>query len=283
VVVEGLEGRVLRPAGAWLLERTCERTHAVAQEAKLERSDPTPVLSIILPCHNEAARLPPTLQRYLAHFPRDAAAVELIVVDIGSTDHTAMVAERLAEGEPRLRVLQTPSHGKGFGVRAGMLAAQGRLVAFTDGDGSYGPEQLEQIVEALQEAPVAIGVRSAGTAKTLPRTLASSVFNSVVRLALRLPCHDTQCGLKGFHREAARELFGKARVNGFAFDVEVLLLAQRFGYRVVEVPMRAAEREGSKIRLRVDALRMLKDVWSVRRAVDRDVYATHGAWGRVED
>jgi dolichyl-phosphate beta-glucosyltransferase len=179
------------------MERTCHKAHAAAQEAKLERSAPTPELSIVLPCHDEAVRLPPTLARYLAGFPPDPAAVEFIVVDIGSSDGTAAVAERFAARDPRVRVLRTPSRGKGFGVRAGMLAARGRLVAFTDGDGSYGPEQLRQVMEALQEAPVAIGVRSAGTASGLRRSLASSAFNAAVRLAVGLPIRDTQCGPKG--------------------------------------------------------------------------------------
>lgn len=256
--------------------------HAVTdQEAKLEleSSARTPALSVVFPCHNEATRLPPTLERYLAHFPHDphAMAVEFIVVDIGSTDGTAMAAELAADGDPRVRILRTPSHGKGFGVRAGLLAAGGTLVAFTDGDGSYGPEHLEQIVRALQQAPVAIGVRSdrqAGGILGMLRPLAGSVFNLATRLVLRLPHRDTQCGLKGFRREAAHRLLGSGRLNGFAFDAEVLFLARRFGYRVVEIPVRAAARDGSKIRLRVDALRMLADVWAVRRAADQGAYGT---------
>jgi dolichyl-phosphate beta-glucosyltransferase len=98
------------------------------------------------------------------------------------------------------------------------------------------------------------------------------VFNAAMRLALGLPFHDTQCGLKGLRREAARSLFGRARLDGFAFDAEILFLARRLGYEVVEVPVQARDRDGSKVRLAVDALRMLTEVWSVRRAAARGVY-----------
>jgi dolichyl-phosphate beta-glucosyltransferase len=268
-----------------------------------------PTLTIVFPCFNEAARLPGTLDRYLASFPEDPAAVEFVVVDDGSTDSTFAVAEKTATGDPRVRVLRSePNHGKGFAVRTGVLAAGGELVVFTDADGSYGPEQVERVVQALERAPVAIGSRAAGApgASGAPvsgasgalvsgasgasvsgtsgasvsgeglgpaaRRAASRVFNAAIRLTLGLPFQDTQCGLKGFRHEAARSLFGRARLDGFAFDAEVLFLAQRLGYEVVEVPVHASDRDGSKVRLAVDALRMLGEVWSVRRAAARGVY-----------
>jgi hypothetical protein len=122
---------------------------------------------------------------------------------------------------------------------------------------------------------VAIGARlgsQAGTGSPLLRRLASPVFNRVMRLLLGLPFHDTQCGLKGFQRVAAEAIFAQARVDGFAFDAEALLLASRLGLEVVEVPVRAEERQGSKVRLGGDALRMLVDVWKVRRAAARGAY-----------
>jgi dolichyl-phosphate beta-glucosyltransferase len=264
-----------------------------------------PTLTVVFPCFNEAARLPGTLERYLASYPEDPAAVEFVVVDDGSTDSTFAVAEKTATGDPRVRVLRSePNHGKGFAVRTGVLAAGGELVVFTDADGSYGPEQVERVVQALEGAPVAIGSRAAGTpgasgasvsgasgasvsgafgasvsGEVVPQGLgpaarraASRVFNAAIRLTLGLPFQDTQCGLKGFRQEAARSLFGRARLEGFAFDAEVLFLAQRLGYEVVEVPVHASDRDGSKVRLAVDALRMLGEVWSVRRAAARGVY-----------
>jgi dolichyl-phosphate beta-glucosyltransferase len=232
-------------------------------------------LSIVLPCLDEAERLPGTLAAYLAHFPPTRAEVELIVVDDGSTDGTTAIADQIAAADPRVRVVRTPhNHGKGYAVRIGIQAAQGELVVFTDADGSYGPEQMERVVAALERAPVAIGARlgsQPGGGSPL-RRLASPVFNRVMRLLLGLPFSDTQCGLKGFRRDAAEALFQRARVDGFAFDAEALLVARRLGLEVVEVPVTAEERQGSKVRLRGDVLAMLADVWKVRRAAARGAY-----------
>ena len=263
-----------------------------------------PALSIVLPCFNEAGRLPDTLGLYLASFPQDPSEVEFVVVDDGSTDSTFAVAEKTATGDPRVRLLRSePNHGKGFAVRTGILAAEGDLVVFTDADGSYAPEQVERIVRALKRAPVAIGSRAAtafepetpagtqwpgtpyepgtpGVPYEPPpsgpgmavRHAASRVFNFAMRRALGLRFQDTQCGLKGFRREAARSLFGLARLDGFAFDAEILFLAHRLGFEVVEIPVQPNDRDGSKVRLALDALRMLAEVWSVRAAAARGVY-----------
>ncbi len=230
-------------------------------------------LTIVFPCFNEAERLPRTLTTYLARLPADPRQVELLVVDDGSTDHTLTVADQVATTDQRVRVIRTqPNHGKGFAVRTGMLAAEGDLIVFTDADGSYGPDDVSRIVEALAHAPVAIGARHPDDTGPTVRQLASRVFNLAMRLLLGLPFSDTQCGLKGFRRDAAEALFRRARVDGFAFDAEALLVARRLAIEVVEVPVRAEERQGSKVRLRGDALKMLADMWKVRRAAARGAY-----------
>ena len=237
--------------------------------------DGSPTLSIVLPCLDEADRLPGTLAAYLAHFPPSRSEVELIVVDDGSSDGTTVIADQIAAADPRVRVVRTTrNHGKGYAVRTGIQAAQGELVVFTDADGSYGPEQLELVVAALTRAPVAIGARLGSDADpgSPLRRLASRVFNRVMRLLLGLPFSDTQCGLKGFRRDAAEAVFGRARVDGFAFDAEALLVARHLAIEVVEVPVRAEARQGSKVRLGGDALTMLSDVWKVRRAAARGAY-----------
>jgi dolichyl-phosphate beta-glucosyltransferase len=223
-------------------------------------------LSLILPCFNEAERLPATLATYLAQLPTTPGAVEVLVVDDGSTDATAEVAQAVAAADARVRVLNScPNHGKGFAVRAGMLAGSGELLVFTDADGAYGPCDLQRIIQALESAPVAIGTRGADTAAPLARRVASRAFNFALHLLPDLPFTDTQCGLKGFRRQAAHQLFGRARVNGFAFDVELLLLARRLGLPVAEVPVRAQARSGSRVQVMADGHRMLGEVWSVRR------------------
>jgi glycosyltransferase involved in cell wall biosynthesis len=225
-------------------------------------------LTIVLPCYQEAERLPTALERYLAHFSARVQDVEVLVVDDGSTDQTLAAAEAVAARDRRVRVLRCPTHrGKGFAVRTGMLAGRGDRLVFTDADASYGPDEVERVLRALDGAPVAIGRRGdLETSGPVLRRLASRVFNQAMRRLLGLPFRDTQCGLKGFRREAARELFGRTRVDGFAFDAEVLFLARRLGLTVAEVPVSPELREGSKVRLAVDALRMLRDTWRVRRA-----------------
>lgn len=233
-----------------------------------------PGLSLILPCFNEAERLPRTLAAFLAELPQGLGEVEVLVVDDGSTDETFAVARAVAARDARVRVIHSgPNRGKGFAVRTGVLAARGERVVFTDADGSYGPGDVGRIVAALTDAPVAIGSRDAALATgPLVRRLTSLLFNRVIQALLCLPFRDTQCGLKGFRRQAALQLFGHARLDGFAFDAELLFLAHRLDLQVMEVRVRAEERDGSKVKLAVDALRMLRDVLIVRRAAATGLY-----------
>jgi dolichyl-phosphate beta-glucosyltransferase len=151
-------------------------------------------------------------------------------------------------------------------------------VVFTDADGAYGPGVLARVTAALADAPVAIGSRAPAAGGGW---LASRQFNHAVRELLGLPFGDTHCGLKGFRRQAAREVFGRARLDGFAFDAEVLFLACRLGLRVAEVPVRAEQRGGSKVQLAVDAVRMLRDVVTVARLAATGSYDLP-SWGRSQ-
>ena len=199
------------------------------------------------------------------------------MVDDGSTDATVSVAEAMAAVDRRVRVLSyRPNRGKGFAVRTGMLAAQGELVVFTDADGSYSPSDLDRILAALAHAPVAIGTRTGGTSGPVARRAASRVFNLAIRGALGLPFGDTQSGLKGFRRAAAQQIYSQVRVDGFAFDVEVLWLARQFSLEVAEVDVQALERQGSKVQMVADALEMLGQVWAVRQAVTNPAYGGVG-------
>ena len=237
-----------------------------------------PALTVILPCYNEAERLPGTLQALLTHLSAAPGKVEVLVVDDGSTDATVTVAEAVAAADRRVRVLSYgPNRGKGFAVRTGMLAAQGDLVVFTDADGSYRPGDLDRIVEALDQAPVAIGSRAGDPSGPVARRAASRVFNLAIRGTLGLPFGDTQSGLKGFRRPAARQIFRQARVDGFAFDVEVLWLARQLRLEVTEVQVQAMERQGSKVQMVADALEMLGEVWAVRRARTSRAHAEGGS------
>ena len=177
---------------------------------------------------------------------------EIVVVDDGSRDGTAEAAR--AAGA---RVLQNPGNrGKGYSVRHGMLEAQGDWALFTDADLSAPIEELDKLwsAAAREQAQVAIGSRAVdrsliGVRQPFFREALGRFFNLVMRLVTGLPFQDTQCGFKLFETRAAREIFGRQRLEGFGFDVEVLYIGRWLGYGAVEVPVRWNNVAGTKVSL----------------------------------
>lgn len=215
-------------------------------------------LSIVIPAYNEEKRLPLTLETVLRYLDRQTFSfVEILVVDDGSRDGTAVLVERVAARDPRLRLLRNPGNrGKGYSVRHGMLEGQGEYILFTDADLSSPIEELVKLRDAVEreKAAVAIGSRAldrslVGVHQPFFREASGRFFNLAMRLVTGLPFRDTQCGFKLFQREAAREIFARQTLDGFGFDVEALYLAQLLGYRVVEVPVRWNDVEGTKVSL----------------------------------
>jgi glycosyltransferase involved in cell wall biosynthesis len=235
-----------------------------------------PRVTVILPCFDEARRLPRTISAFLAGLPDD---LSLLVVDDGSGDGTAEAALLAGAGSDRVQVKKLPANrGKGGAVREGMLEAPGELLVFTDADGSSGPADVLRVTEALAHEPVAIGTRGETPGGGSPlRRLASRGFNLAVRRMLGLPYNDTQCGLKGFRRDAAHAIFSRTRMDGYAFDAEVLFLARRLDLGVAQVPVEPEARSGSKVSIVGDALRMLREMSVVRRL------AAEGAYDRPRD
>jgi dolichyl-phosphate beta-glucosyltransferase len=210
-------------------------------------------ISIIIPAYNEENRLPATLttvRKYLEGGHWEFS--EIVVVDDGSRDRTAEVA-----GVAGARVLQNPGNrGKGYAVRHGMMEAKGEWALFTDADLSAPIEELEKLWSAAEreQAQVAIGSRAldrslVGVHQPFLRELVGRAFNVVMRMITGLPFRDTQCGFKLFEAHAAREIFGRQQLDGFGFDVEVLFIAQRLGYRALEVAVRWNNVEGTKVSL----------------------------------
>ena len=212
-----------------------------------------PPLSVVIPAYNEAARLEPTLRRVMDYLREREPAAEIVVVDDGSTDGTAALARSVGVDWPALRVIELgENRGKGAAVRAGMVAARGAQVLFTDADLATPIDQLGRLRASLAEGnDIAIASRAVDGAdvqvrQRFPRELIGRTFNWIARAAGVGAIRDTQCGFKLFTREAAHDLFGRATVDGFAFDVEVLLLA-RGSYRVAEVPVVWLHVEESKV------------------------------------
>ncbi len=227
-------------------------------------------LSVVIPAYDEALRLGPTVRRVREHLEARGGAWELIVVDDGSRDATVEVAREAAGGDPRIRVIeQGANRGKGAAVRAGMLAARCDRALFSDADLATPIEELAKLEARLDAgADVAIASRALPdsdirTRQHPARELMGRTFNVMVRTLLLGGIRDTQCGFKLFTRAAAHDLFGRATVDGFAFDVEVLWLA-RGVYRIDEVPVVWRHVEESKVSPGTDAARMFADIVRLR-------------------
>lgn len=238
--------------------------------------DAAPLLSVVIPTYNEAERLPPTLQRITAYLARQPYAWEVIISDDGSRDGTAAIAFNFAEAWPSIRVLLAPhNQGKGAAVKRGMLAAHGKYVLFSDADLSTPIEDIEKLMPALLGGcDVVIGSRAMPdsailTRQPLPRQIMGKIFRRVVhRLALGA-IHDSQCGFKALRTSASRHIFAQLETVGFAFDVELLLLAEALGYQVEEVGVTWEDRPGTTVSPLRDSWRMLRDIFSLRHGVDR--------------
>jgi dolichyl-phosphate beta-glucosyltransferase len=239
-----------------------------------------PYLSIVVPAYNEEHRLPQTLRHMLSYLATKSYAAEVIVVDDGSQDNTAGVVKDLAATNHNVRLILNPHAGKAYTVRTGMLAAEGEYVLFTDADGATPVEELDQLLPYLeQKYDVAIGSRE-GTGATRHhepayRHLMGRIFNLIVQ-SLAVPgIQDSQCGFKAFRRQAAQDLFGNMQLYGVTaghvkgalltgFDVEILFLARKWGYSIIEVPVQWYFGKESKVNPIKDSWRNLRDVLRVR-------------------
>jgi len=237
-----------------------------------------PFLSIVIPAYNEEDRLADSLNRILAFVASRPHPSEIVVVENGSTDRTAEVAEAFARKNSNLRVLRERARGKGLAVRRGILAAAGEYRFICDVDLSMPIEQVTRFLPPLlPDAAIAIASREAPGAARFSepayRHWIGRGFNVLVRLLAVPGLHDTQCGFKCFRADAAEELFRLQVLNGWTFDVEVLFLARRKGYPVVEVPIPWTHVPGSRVRLVRDSLAMLTDLVRIRW------YAARGCYG----
>jgi len=229
-----------------------------------------PELSIVIPSFNEELRLPVTLADISAYIRASKRETEVIVVDDGSTDRTADVANSFHGEIQRLRVIANKKNrGKGYSVRHGMLEAHGRIVLFTDADLSAPIDEANKLIAALADHDVAIGSRALNrnlisVHQSVFREYAGIIFNFIVRAILRLPFVDTQCGFKAFRRDRCRVIFQQQRIERFGFDPELLYLARHHGLSAAEIPVRWAHSPATKVSMWRDSIQMFLDVFIIR-------------------
>jgi len=238
-------------------------------------TDPTPTavfLSIVIPAYNEERRIGPSLGKILGYLKTKPFASETIVVDDGSRDKTAEVATAALEGRVPSRVIRLDTnHGKGYAVKAGVLASAGQAILFTDADLSTPIDELDKFLPRLDEGyDVVIGSRALPGCDIRVRQAASrealgKLFNRLVGLFVMKGCPDTQCGFKVFRRAAAMDLFTRLQTKGFSFDVEVLLVARKAGYRIAEVPVVWCNSRPSRVRILRGSWQMLRELRRIRR------------------
>jgi dolichyl-phosphate beta-glucosyltransferase len=233
-------------------------------------------LSIIVPAYNEQDRLESTLDDIKRWIGGSSLDCEVIVVDDGSTDATRSVIEAAARSDESIRpLLRGTNMGKGASIREGLQHARGDAIVFFDADLAYGLTPLEQAIDRIASgADLVIGARDLSDWDSRwryspARRAATSGFNLLVEWMLPLGIPDTQCGFKGFRGVVGRRIAGAMTIDGFAFDIEILVIARLWSLRIDRIPVQMAQGQGSSINLLRDSLAMGRDVARVRsRALD---------------
>ena len=228
-------------------------------------------LSIVIPAYNEAKRITNTLQLILRYFAPKKLAYELIVIDDGSKDDTLKIVQALAAEHQEIKVISyRPNRGKGHAVRQGVEAAQGQLILFSDADLSTPIEEYDHLRQVLDSGyDLVLGSRALKTSEVkvhqpLYRELMGKTFNLLIKLLLFKGFNDTQCGFKLFKAGPAKDLFQRIRVKHFAFDVELVYLALRRGYKVKEEGVKWLNSPGSRVSPLKDSALMLLDLFRIR-------------------
>lgn len=251
-----------------------------------------PSLSIVIPAYNEEFRIEATIRDIVGYCRSGGRSFEVILVDDGSRDGTTSVGRLLSEELQEVRLIRlAANHGKGYAVRTGVVNAVGRTILFADADGATPIGEIERLESALEAgADMAVGSRALRASGVqvqakLYRHLIGRTFHFLVEWLADAGVKDTQCGFKLFHSRVAQDLFSCMRMNGYSFDVEVLVMARRRRYRVAEVPVNWTHQPGSKVRLTLDSLRMALDLLRIRGNCFSGEYETpHLApWGHGQE
>lgn len=229
-------------------------------------------ISVIVPAYNEENRIVKSLIEIDNYLKDKFNTYEIIVIDDGSLDGTKRVVEGLKKDVPNLKIISnTKNTGKGYSVKKGVLSSRGELILFTDADLSTPIEELEKLKKELKNGfDIVIASRASKMSRVLKRQnivreYMGKVFNFFVRLIVVKDFRDTQCGFKLFRRDAAMDIFERQKINGFSFDVEIIYLAKKLGYKIKDVPVAWINSPQSKVKMFSSSLDMLFDVLRMRR------------------
>lgn len=230
---------------------------------------PQPLLSIVIPAHNEENRLPKTLEQVIHFLRQQDFTSEIIVVENASSDRTFEIGLRYAEREPDLvKVLHEELPGKGRAVLTGMLNASGKYRFFADADLSMPPEEILKFIPPHVDVPIAIASREAPGAvrfnEPFYRHFTGRVFNSLIRFLVLPALHDTQCGFKMFREDAVNEIFKHQSLMGWSFDVELLYIASQKNYPILEIAIPWYFNPESKVNIFKDSIKMFQDLLLIR-------------------
>lgn len=245
-----------------------------------------PFVSIIIPAYNEVDRLEASIRALREYLGAARWTCEVILVVEPGTDGTLALARRLTEAAPSFEVVGNEAHrGKGYAVRTGMLRARGEIAFFMDADLSTPLPEVDRFLARFEEAPrvdVLVGNRRHEHSVILQRQAfvrrrMGRAFNALLRAIVGIELADTQCGFKAFRRKARETIFAMQKLDGYAFDVEILLLASRLGFKVGDMPVQWINSDGSRVRIFRDSVRMLKDAIRVRRVVAATLAPKTGA------
>ena len=229
-----------------------------------------PFLSLVFPAHNEESRLPVTLEQTAEFLKNQSYSSEIIVVENGSSDRTLGIARDFAQKIPNMQVIHEEQRGKGLAVRRGILAAGGEYRMFLDVDLSMPVAEVNRFIPpALAGVDVAIASREARGAVRYDeppyRHIVGRVFYFLVQFAALPGVQDSQCGFKCFRGAVADELFRLQTITGWTFDVELLFIARRRGYRIAEVPIAWYYNPQTKMRVMGASFKMFSDLWTIRK------------------
>ncbi|MBI5671225.1 MAG: glycosyltransferase family 2 protein [Chloroflexi bacterium] len=248
------------------------------EETTLVNDDKRPLLSIVIPAHNEERRLPPSLEKIDTFLKTQPFEAEVIVVENGSTDRTVQVAQEFAQTHPNVRVIEAAVRGKGLAVKVGMLAARGEYRFICDADLSMPIEEIVQFLPPnVNGYDIVIASREGKGARRIGepqyRHIIGRINNWIIKLTALRGFEDTQCGFKMFNRKAAEDLFGVQQMTGIGFDIELLFIAKRRGYKIKQVPITWYFDPDSRMRLIGDSAHLLVEIWQIRRNWLWGVYA----------